>query len=674
MCGQATLLREVLARDAGNEIVLTVALALWLLGSAVGGMLWPRLVGIKSVRVPSLLVLGGVVSLAATPSARFIPLLGSVAGESARPMAVFLLCTVVLLPTSILTAGLFGVAAAGRPPGRAYFAEAIGAVCAGIATTILLLLRIDPLTILSMALVVAILLVAPRRAGLIVATGLIAVVLLGGTARLDRASFIRAWEIHHPGLSVLDHAFTPTRTLVLAEREGERWLFADGIPREVLGDRYGAEQTAAAILVAAPQVRSVALVDFGSAGVAEALRDAGVARVACLFPEQEDTVLVPIPAGVECLIGDPRRTLRRLEGEWDGIVLSSGVVTSLGANRLWTAEAFEAMARKLSPGGVVLTLTPGGAAAVLPETRAWRSSVAAAMLEAIGPTAAIDADRFLIAASRTPGTASWDPDTIATRWSRGRFDLPSYSTERLAVEFPPGRRVELPEAPANRDARPAAIGSALSRWARESGLRGGVPDWIIWLLVAGLVLAPLFPRRDTAVLLATGGASMGLDLIILLAYQCRVGILQAGLGILLAGFLGGSAVGAYLAEKRGWGERSLLPICLSQACAALAIGIVAPSLPGGMAAIGTIVFALLAFGAGIFCGLPFPIVAARRGSGHAWAADALGGIVGATLVLLLATRGMAIVGAAMAVLPLLASSRLLGSRRRSSRTALPLAR
>ncbi len=672
LSAQAILLREVLARGMGNEIVLTLVLALWLLGSALGSLIWRHLLRSYERRLRLRLHLAGVVPLAAYLLARFLPLPGAVSGEIPHPAAILILCAVVLLPASFCTAGLFAAAAAGRPPGRAYAAEAAGAICAGTATTTLLVLRLEPLTILACAFALAIALNGRGRMRIPAAAAIILFAAVGGTGRLDDALLARAWQTHHPGLRVVGQAITPSRTLVLVEREGERWLFCDGAPTEMLDDAYGSEQVAATILVAAPRVGSVALVGFGSPGVAAALRRAGVTRVVCLLPEREDTLLAPPAQGVEYVIGDPRRSIARLDGNLDAIVLSGGDVVSLAANRLWTAEAFRGIGRKLSPSGVVVAFMPGGTAATLPASRIWRRRVAQAIRETIGPTAAIDSDRFILSAGSAEGVASWAPDSIAARFARGGFALPTYSARRLALELPAERITELSSASLNRDAQPAALPAALARWIQMSGLDGILVTPVLWALGAALLLAPLAGRRATGALVATGAASMGLDLVILIAYQCRVGMLQGGFGVLFGAFLGGSALGAYLAERRKLWRAHIVPICIGQAVAALAIGTLAPSMPGGPAAVATFAFATLAFIAGLFCGLPFPIVARESGTRRAWAADAIGGIVGALLVLLLASQGLAIVGAALAFLPILASSRLLGSHGRRPNSARPV--
>lgn len=670
---QAILLRELLSRGAGNELSLTLYLAIWLGGSAIGARIWGRVAGRSERFFTPSIVVGMLIVIGSVLLARFAPLPGVVPGEVPGPLAIGLFGLVVLFLAAFFTAGLFPLAARNSPSaGRAYVAEAIGALVGGLATTLLFVERVPPLAIVGI--VGAVVIVGAVRKPITYAAA--AILMLAAVAgvidRIDNALFSRAWELRHPGLELKAHAATPTRVLTLSEREGEQWLFSDDSPREVLNDPYRDDRISALLLSVAPKVESILLIDFGAAYVAPVLSGAGVDRVACLLPEPEDTLLVPPAPGVVCHIGDPRRGLRNVQDTWDVIAMSGAEAVTVGSNRLWTVEAFKSMAERLSSTGVVVAIAPGGEAAPGSETISWRASVAEAMREAIGPTKVIDADDFIFVASRDRDVATLDPDTLANRYlSAGRL-LETYPAIRFGVEFPRDRHRSLDAAPANTDFRPAAFAHAIARWARRAGLPARPPGFLPVLIAslgALLFVAPLFRRRTAArdgtiALIATGAASMGLDLLVLMAYQARVGVLQGGMGLLFGLFLGGSAIGAALALRvpeqsmRGF----LIRVCLIQAVLILGATFLLPRFPLLPTVSATILYGLVACMLGVTCGLPFPLIARLSSAAHAWAADAIGGIFGAILVLAFVGWGIVVVGLALAALPLLATTRFLGSR------------
>ena len=106
----------------------------------------------------------------------------------------------------------------------------------------------------------------------------------------------------------------------------------------------------------------------------------------------------------------------------------------------------------------------------------------------------------------------------------------------------------------------------------------------------------------------------------------------------------------------------LIRVCLIQAALALFATFLLPKFPLLPTVGATALYGLLACVLGITCGLPFPLIARLSSAAHAWAADALGGIFGAVLVLALIGWGIAVVGLALALLPLFATTRFLGSR------------
>lgn len=660
---QAILLRELLGRCGGNEIVLTLALALWLLGSAAGASVW-RFAPRPGFPHPiPLIILGLIVAMSCLVLARFAPILGGLPGELPHPGAIAWLSFLALFPAAFFTAGLFPVAACA--PGRAYALEATGAILGGTLTTVLFVLRVPPMTVLAGAgaFVAA---ASARRAGVIAALTIVILIAGGLMGRIDDRLFRSAWQAGHPGLTLVAHASTPQRTLALAEREGQRWLFADGSLRSTLADPATAEATAALLASCAPHARSFLLVDFGTEGSAAALARAGAARVCCLVPECEDTLFAPSGPGVECRVGDPRWALRRIGGSWDVVAVLGAEATSISSNRLWTEEAFRDMAARLAPEGVVVAIAAGGDAAPGKEARIWRASVAEAMRSAVGSLVAMDADRSILAASRVRRDAALLADSLRARFVRGGWRFATYPPERFAAEYPRARLVSpTPEDP-NQDARPAALAHALARWGKMVGNPIHAPSWLGLALPLLLLLLPAAANRKDAPIVATGASAMGLDLLILMAFQARVGILQAGLGVLLGVFLGGTAVGALMAMRRGATSRSLPAIAVAQLLIAAASGPLLLHMPASTPA-----YAAAALVLGIACGLPFPIVANATSASRAWAADAVGGVIGAIAVLFLIPRGLVAVGLALALPPLAAMTRGLGSPARRSGSARP---
>jgi len=676
---QAILLRELLGRDAGNELALTIYLALWLAGSALGARFWEAAVRDRGGAVRTLLPLGLLIATLAVAAARAMPIPGAAKGEIIGPEAILLLGLLTLFPASFFTVGLFPLAARQvRSAGRAYMAEAAGALAAGLATTILFIARVPPIAILGISWACLIASLSRRLAAPAAALLLIAAIASGWIGDLDHALFRAAWEARHPGMRLTAHAHTPSRVLAMAEREGERLLYQNDAPFEAIDDPYEADAVAALLLAVGEGAHDLLLVGFGGSSVAPSLARAGVRSVTCLLPDREDTLLAGRHPSVVYRIGDARAELRTMSDRYDLIAISGPMAASLGSNRTLTLESFRAMGRRLRARGGVVVIAPGGAAASGPEASGWRASVARALHEAVGHLEMIEADRIVLAASPASGAVSLVADSLRARLARSGHRLATYPPERFALEYPAERRTAWPAvgspsprgiltldaAPSNRDARPSALAHALRWWGRRSGIHGAWPRTLPYAALALVALAVLMPwargreAGGMSALVATGATAMGLDLLVLMTYQTRVGLLQSGLGALLGAFLGGMAVGAWIAGRLARGRRSLSGACVAQGVLGMAAAFLLPRFPAGDAFLSTILFVVAALLLGASCGFPFPIVAGRASAAKSWAADSIGGMLGAILVLALITRGLTCTGIALAALPLLALLRI----------------
>ncbi|MFB3908660.1 MAG: hypothetical protein ACE15D_09690 [Candidatus Eisenbacteria bacterium] len=739
---QTVLIREILARGAGNELSLTLHLALWLAGSALGARFWAarsRRDGGRTFQagIGPLVSAGLLLAAAGVVFIRFLAMPGVGAGEEPSVAGIFLLGAAALLPAGWFTAGSFGGIAG--PAGRAYAGEAIGAAIGGTAVTALVIAGAAPLAMLAGAGAVVLALAGPGRAARAAALLLALAAVAGPAARLDATLFRLAWESRHPGLDLLEWRRTPSRTLALAGREGERWLLADERPRAVLGDPAREEAVAALVVAAGAEApRNVLAVDAGSAPLASAMASAGIRRFVAVLPDRAEAELAglsadsrapngqrrpdgqhrpdgqplpngqrlpdgqplpngqrlpdgqplpvaPLPPSSLVLAGDPRAVLRHQaasRGGWDRIVMIGGEAASIAGNRIWTREAFRDAAGALGPSGVLVAIAPGGEAARGPEAEAWRRSIFTSLAKAFGESAnvtAIDADRFVLVASKAASPpASLRGDSLAARLRRSHAALATYPPERFLVEFPADRLLQRPaslaRAPANTDLRPAAFASAIDRWLRRAGLDfrigGGFALALSLAVVLAAGLAPTLTRRRPAALLPVGAAAMALDLMVLMLYQARVGILAAGLGALLGLFLGGTALGAALAAwkpVRRPGAALLLALGAPAGASALALPLLL-AVPAGPPALATVAFGGVALLFGASCGLAFPLLCEGEGAA-AWAYDSAGGIAGAFLVLVLASRGLAAVAVALISMLALALALSLAAARGTSASA-----
>jgi spermidine synthase len=288
-------------------------------------------------------------------------------------------------------------------------------------------------------------------------------------------------------------------------------------------------------------------------------------------------------------------------------------------------------------------------------------------------------------ASRRAGVVTDSPEALAARW-RGRRDdaLGSFGARRFGSLFDPelvaeaharlGRMAALP----NRDASPVATLYGLVLWdQRARGADRVSPLWELrrigsWWLLAPLALLAaaraLWRRRasrrarDGLWSTATGGlAGLALEVLLLFVYQNVEGSLYAALGVLVALFMLGLALGT-VASARWCAGRDAAGVRRWAAwvdAATIAVILVVPALAttGWLAGVGLVAV-------GLCTGAVFPPAvadlerhaSASRAAGLADAADHLGATVGALTVGLVVLPVAGLWGAALALALLKAAS------------------
>jgi len=303
----------------------------------------------------------------------------------------------------------------------------------------------------------------------------------------------------------------------------------------------------------------------------------------------------------------------------------------------------------------------------------------------------------LLVAGTSPEVVTLDPTVLAARWASRDLASDVFAGELFPLLFPPERvrdqetalRAAAGKVAASRDDRPVSFLHAMARHQQVTrswlGRGLGAATRLHPVVLVALVLFPSLlllgrqlHRRRTGLAGASaaaaqhavavlGAAGMTWSLLILFAFQTRVGVLYGELGLLFALFMFGLAAGGHAtrraarvaelgSEATSRAGRSLL-LAIG---AALAFGLALPSaLHAARAAAawgslpGTAAFGVLLLGAGLVTGGLFPVAAgrllvggggAKEAAGRLEAADHAGACVAALLgpVLLVPVLGLGV--------------------------------
>ena len=676
LLGQIVLLRELNVAFYGIELIYLIALGVWMLLAAIGAFIGSRRPSTGRAAVLflcfALLLPLGVVFLRAS---RF--LMGAVPGAYLPFPGQMAALLIALLPVGLLSGLMFREAAAlhaerGRTLAGAYGIESAGSLAGGLFATLCLRYGAQNLPLAAACGLIAVAaslflfrgkgVLAGRVIASIIAVFLIAV--LYQTSFLDRR--MTGWN--HPGLvATQDSPYGRITATVLA---GQVSVFMnDALTFESGGTE--AELFAHLAALQHPEPRRILVLGGGWDGTLRELLRHRPVRIDAVVLDLEPFSLLRrhLPAEIRTSLSDPAVRLTRADPRhylkergfaWDLILIDMPEPSSGETNRFYTRDFFAECAARLHPGGIVALRLPAAENIWTPQATRRTASIYGALASVFPEVLVLPGTMTVMTASAAPLPRSPEilTDRLRERGLRLRLVSPPYinylfTNDRFAdVE----KRLKEAAVPENTDIRPVCYPYAVLSWLSRffprltfADLRGfegegkgsGIIGWVLWIGLALLFLGSRLRPSWRPVLLSAVAGFLGIvgETVMILAYQAKEGVLYQDIGLLLAAFMAGLAVGALVLRDliretgimnkrtRGWGYALLAgfaPLGLA------AIGSVIAGVAGGLfltagllAAAGFLVGGLFAY-AGLY-----GVREQKKVIAPLYAADLIGGCIGA---------------------------------------------
>ena len=397
---------------------------------------------------------------------------------------------------------------------------------------------------------------------------------------------------------------------------------------------------------------------------------------------------------VELLIGDGRLHLRTTSHTFDLVILDLPDPTTAALNRFFTYEFFSLVSNRLNPGGVLALRTSSTPEHRL-GAMANKNATLYHTLRAVFPEVLAVGDHTLyLFASSSPEGVTSDPQVLIhrfkergipegefspylfeqvllegpllrTNWilsrhgraplslhtppERGPLILPSLEEQRMdpALQEPVQKRYFI-----NSDVRPIGYFHSVHVWSSltrsdHSPLLALLlyvqPQWILPFLGISLLITLILrgsayrnPRLPIGwairfCVFTTGLSTMSMQVALLFAFQTTYGVVYEMVGLIIALFMVGLALGTFLTEtyirrKNALGTLALLQLLLGSFAGIIGLGLVKiTALPYFIG------FALLTILSGILNGTDFPLAIACLASLEGAADRAVGIVYGIEL-------------------------------------------
>jgi spermidine synthase len=607
LLAQVILLRELLVVFYGNEICLGLIFSCWLFWISIGAWIARR---ISDLLDPGRSLTIWILSLALLPL--FLPIqiylirvlreiLNISTGEWIPffPMVLSVLC--ILIPISFIIGFSFPAACRVLPPEgtgavsivRVYINEDLGSIVVGVAFTFFLVDRMNPFSISALGGSVLILTILPlsgslstrQRYRIVPMLFLILfsqVSLLSYGPSLQKYSVQKRWASFKLQEELKISVDSRYQNIAVGYEKGQYSVYGNGLWAYSFPDEYSFAALAHLALSEHPNPKSVLLIGGG---------EGGLIREVLKHPVQQLSYVELDPALIQTVgrflsdedrkaLNDSRVTLHAQDGryfvkhsdiQYDAVLINLPDPGTAMLNRYYTLDFFEEVKRVLRPGGMVfLSLTSTGNFAG-EDIVSYGRSVYRTLKKAFPYVVVAPGPPQSFFASSSPNVVTSDPEVLSHRYLEREVNSEVFSHLLFEQIFPQERVRSLKSVlekkgkeRLNTDLHPVSYFYNLILWGRSSGssLAGllgflkQVPRiWFYSPLLLALTFIVLVRKREqvrSSALFAistTGLYGLSLEIILLFLFQNLYGYVYQKIGLMVALFMFGLALGGALANR-----------------------------------------------------------------------------------------------------------------------------
>jgi spermidine synthase len=509
---QIVLMRELLVSFLGNELVLGIILANWLILEAAGAFLVGRASGRRGRAFQAFLATQLLFSLA-LPAAIYLSRVSKtvvlrVSGEALGFSAILGLSLLILLPAAVSHGALFTLGSKLYCPKQSggsrassiswvYVLESFGSILGGFVLTFVLVQRFDSFTIawgvcLSNALISLFLLwplsrysSSRRKPGVLWAASLLLtlsyVVLL--SSPLGKLIHLSSIRIQWRGLELVETENSIYGNITVTASDGQRTFFTDGVLVATVPtpDISSVEDFVHFPMLLHPEPRSILIASGGAGGmIREALKHP-LRRIDYVELDPLLLRLIELHGSsltrqelsdrrVEVHYTDARFFLTRTDRRYDLVLIGLGLPQELQTNRLFSREFFSIAKEKLKPRGLLALRLPGSLTYLGEELRNLNGCILHTLESVFSWVRVIPGDENLYIASDSSSLMRMRASDLAARFEERkiRTDLvnPPYLKYRLQSQWLSAYEQAVRRLPRriNSDFRPLAVFYSLSYW------------------------------------------------------------------------------------------------------------------------------------------------------------------------------------------------------------------
>lgn len=658
---QVLIVRELMVTFYGNELFVGLTLGIWLACTATGSLIGRKLLSQKAFII-NLVFLAFCLPFTLILIRLFKTLFP--AGALIDIVKAIGLTFSSLVPTCFSLGFFFTTAFScfesknlSQLVAKAYLVETLGFVCGGLLLNFFLIQK--PPLFLALLLSMFILLLATffvqNKLFLIPAFLLITF------------TFYYLPDLNHVTLSWQFPNLVETQNsiygrIAVTKQNNQFNFFESGTLTGISQKTEDAEYLIHPILLSHPQPKKILMIGGGlNGGLFESLKhrpekiayvelDPVLVQTVKKYLEQELSAVLE-DSRVEISLMDARKFLKESKEKYDVVIINLPLPATALINRLYTKEALAEIKQILASNGILAVNLALPTDYLSQEAKNLSSTLFQTIKQEFSEIMVLPEYTLLLLASNEKVLTD-DTNLLAQRLKSRQLETDFISQTYLENRFHNdriamfarqigGRVQELNrESPINSDFFPIAYFYYSTFWQGFFGSRAAAflnklstAGPFILLLIFATFLSFVFARRRALpffVLGISGASIMIWEIILIFAFQVKLGFIFEKISLLLATILTGMAAGNYLATKFLRSLKSLKIVLTLMAIFSLVLPIILAK------AEYQLIFFVLAVIAGILAGTIFPLVTQeylkeQKQVGSFYAADLLGSFLGAVL-------------------------------------------
>ncbi len=569
---QLLTIREFLTQFNGNEIIISLVIFCWLLMTGIGA-LTAKFVkgGGPKVYAPLILI------IAIWPLLQIIGIRGFrefffIHGVSPGfyPILFYILITVT--PYCLLTGfvlpfsqNVLNISHYPFESGDLYITDSIGDIAGGAIFSFILVYLLKPFPIIAITsslliLVALLLLVKQRQYPLLVG----ALIVGSGFYLFSTNSRFETFTLSGQYGDIVHYLESPYGRIVITKEGSQHTFWESGLPLYSDSNIISSEEKVHYPLSQLNRVETLMLV---SGGLGETLKEVSKYRPAHvdyleldphLTDAAQDLGVIKKAPFLEIINTDARRYIKTTTKKYDAILIDLPDPATFQINRFFTEEFFALSKRILKKGGILslnLEYSPN-----------YISDIGKKKLSTLYNSARMHFKNVLI----LPGEQAYF--LLSDRELHS--DIPSLlKAKKISTSYIEGffhgnvtgeRIKQLEERldrnePLNTDFEPRLINIVFQEWFIKYGTH---PGYFIAILLGLTLIYLVFMRREEYILFSTGFATMGVEMLIIFAFQVIYGYVYLEIGAIITAFLLGLLPGAIAGKQ--WRIKIGLKITVSE--------------------------------------------------------------------------------------------------------------